>query len=174
MSRKLFRRFMPNPDRVRGSPALRVFGRLLHQPNLWHLNRRSVSRAMGVGLFWTVFPIPFQMIPGVACAILMRANLGLALVIIWLTNPLTFPPVLYGSYRFGRVLLRQSGNAHSFEWTWQSVSEHLEEIWKPLYAGAIAIGIILGVLGYFGTHLLWRWHVASRWRRRVRTKRSSL
>jgi uncharacterized protein (DUF2062 family) len=147
-----------------------MFGRLLHQPNLWHLNRRSVSRAMLVGLFWTVFPMPFQMIPGVACAIAARANLGLALVIIWLTNPITFPPVLYLCYLLGRVLLNQPCNETTFEWTWQSVRDHFGEIWKPLYAGAITAGVVLGVLGYMATWFLWKLHAASRWRKRQRQR----
>jgi uncharacterized protein (DUF2062 family) len=165
---------MPSPQRVHGSAPLRIFGRLLHQPNLWHLNRRSVSRAMLVGLFWTVFPMPFRMIPGVACAILARANLGLSLVLIWLTNPLTFPPVLYACYLFGRLLLNQPSGGASFEWSWRSVSQHLGEIWKPLYVGAITVGVILALLGYFATDLLWRWHAGARWRRRPRAPKAGL
>jgi uncharacterized protein len=170
MSREFFRRFMPSPQRVDRSPPLRLFGRALQQPNLWHLNRRSVARAMLVGLFWTLFPMPFQMIPGIACAIAMRANLGLALVLIWLTNPITFPPVLYVSYLFGRVLLNQPRSELAFEWSWRSVVEHMGEIWRPLYVGAITAGIALGVLGCIATSLLWRRHVLSRWRKRQRER----
>lgn len=166
MARKFFKRYMPRRERALRSPLLRVFGRVLHQPNLWHLNRRSVSRAAVVGLFWTVIPMPFQMIPGAACAVAVRANLGISLLLIWLTNPLTLPPVLWVNYHFGRMLLRQPRSELDFEWSWQSISAHLSEIWRPMYVGAITCGVLLAMAGYIGVQVIWRWSVTSRWRAR--------
>lgn len=166
MARKFLRKHLPHPDKIKNNRILRIFGRLLHQPNLWHLNRRSVSRAMLIGLFWTVFPTLFQTIPGTACAILARANLPLTLLLVWLTNPITFPPVLYGCYRFGQWLLGIPPNEVDFEFTWQSVETHMEGIWQPLFAGSLTIGAALGLVGYFATNILWRWNTARRWKRR--------
>lgn len=151
---------------MRSNRILRMFGRLLHQPHLWHLNRRSVSRAVLVGTFWAVVPMPFQMIPGTACAILARANLGIALVLIWITNPLTLAPVLYGCYRFGRLLLGHPPAPAEFTWSWSGISQNLTHIWQPLYLGSLVGGLLLGLSGFVGVRLFWRWNIASRWQRR--------
>jgi hypothetical protein len=49
--RKYFRKYLPDPEKLRSSRMVAAFGRWLHHPNLWHLNRRSVSGAVAIGLF---------------------------------------------------------------------------------------------------------------------------
>ena len=74
MAKKLIRRYLPDPHKIRDHKHLRLFGTLLHDPNLWHLNRRSVSGAFAVGLFMAFVPMPFQMIPAAALAILLSTS----------------------------------------------------------------------------------------------------
>jgi len=51
MPKKFIKRFMPDHQQIRNHKTLnRVFGNLLHDPNLLHMNRRSVSGAFFVGL----------------------------------------------------------------------------------------------------------------------------
>lgn len=106
MPRRLFKRYMPDPASIREHKSLRFFGKLLHDPNLWHLNRHSVARAMGVGLFAALIPIPMQMLLAVALAIPVRGNLPIAVSLVWLTNPLTMPPVFFVTYMTGAWLMQ--------------------------------------------------------------------
>src|SRR5688572_3143060 len=102
MPRRFFRQYLPHPDLVHENRFLRVFGKALHQPNLWHLNRHSVSRAFAIGLFWGFIPIPFQMLPSAAFAIKFRANIIISVALVWITNPFTVGPIYYGTYTLGR------------------------------------------------------------------------
>jgi uncharacterized protein (DUF2062 family) len=45
MPKKLIQRFMPKPETLREHKYLRMFGKLLHKPNLWVLNRKSAPGA---------------------------------------------------------------------------------------------------------------------------------
>jgi uncharacterized protein len=116
MPRRLFKRYMPSPDSIKGNKSLRFLGTLIHDPNLWHLNRHSVARAMAVGLFWAMIPMPMQMLAAAAVAIALRANLPISIGLVWLTNPITMPPVFYCSYKLGAWLSnirRRRGTGHT-------------------------------------------------------------
>ena len=78
MPRHLIKRYMPDPNSIREHKSLRFLGSLLHDPNLWHLNRHSVARAMGIGLFAALMPMPLQMLLAAVLAIWVRANMPIA------------------------------------------------------------------------------------------------
>jgi hypothetical protein len=44
-------KYMPSPESIKENKNLQFLGDKLHDPNLWHLNRRSVAAAFAVGLF---------------------------------------------------------------------------------------------------------------------------
>ena len=51
MPKKFIKRYLPDPHSIKENRALKIFGSILHEPNLWHLNRKSASGAFGIGLF---------------------------------------------------------------------------------------------------------------------------
>jgi uncharacterized protein (DUF2062 family) len=57
--RSFFKRLLPEPHRIRDHRHLRHFGDLLHDPNIWHLNRRSAAGGIAIGLFWITNPLTF-------------------------------------------------------------------------------------------------------------------
>ncbi len=62
MAKKTIQRFLPDPNKIRHHKSLKIFGKLLQDANLWHLNRRSARGAFAVGLFFAFIPVPFQMV----------------------------------------------------------------------------------------------------------------
>lgn len=170
MARKLLKRYLPEVGKLREYRGLRVFGQLLHDPNLWHLNRYSASGAVAVGLFIAFMPIPFQMVPAAALAIMLRLNLPLAVVLVWVTNPFTMPPLFYLCYKVGAWILGSVDHELAFAWSWEWFRKGLVRVWEPFLLGCSVMGSLSALAGYFGTRALWRWHVITQWERRKKLR----
>jgi hypothetical protein len=170
MAKKLIRRFMPDIHIIRTHRYLQFFGKLLHDPNLWHLNRHSVSGSVATGLFMAFVPIPFQMIPAAALAIMLRLNLPIAVALVWITNPITMPPVFYFCYKVGTWVLSRPEKRFSFELSWHWLGTELARIWEPFLLGCFIVGTVSAVIGYSSARALWRWHVIRDWERRRRER----
>jgi uncharacterized protein (DUF2062 family) len=153
-------------DKVRSHKHLQIFGTLLHDANLWHLNRRSVAGAFFWGLFWAFIPIPLQMLASAASAILFRVNLPIAVALVWLTNPLTMPPVFYFNYLVGAKVLGEPVTVTDFDPSLDWLESVIAQIWEPLLAGSVICGLVAGTVGYVGMRGFWRWHVVRQYRRR--------
>lgn len=173
MPRRLFKRYMPDPTSIREHKSLRFLGTLLHDPNLWHLNRHSVARAMAVGLFAAFLPIPAQMLVAAALAVMVRGNMPIAVSLVWLTNPITMPAVFFCTYQAGAFLMDVPARHLPDELTWEWISGELAILWQPFLLGSVIVGVISAALGYGLTMLYWRWWVAHNWRKRAEKRRQS-
>ena len=98
-------RYLPTPAELRENRLLQPVAHLLNNPELWHLNRRSAAGAVFIGLFCAWLPIPSQMVLAALLAIGFRCNLPISVALVWITNPLTIPPMFYFAYRLGAWLL---------------------------------------------------------------------
>jgi len=92
MPKLILNKLMPDPEWVKNHKNLQFLGDKLHDPNFWHINRRSVAKAFAVGLFAAWIPVPGQMMLAASSALFYRANLPIALMLVWLSNPITIPP----------------------------------------------------------------------------------
>src|SRR5690606_5693368 len=156
---------------LRKRRGLRFLGKVLDDPFLLHLNRRSVAGGTALGVFVALIPLPFQMIIAAALAMWLRVNLLIAVVAVWITNPLTMPPVLFFCYRLGMRLMGRPVRDHQFtpslEWFWSE----LAFIWKPLYLGSFVVAIVAAAASFLAVRLLWRIHIIrAHRRRRVRAR----
>jgi len=166
MPRKLLRRYLPNPTEVSENPALRPVGKWLKNPEIWHMHRRSVAGAVFIGLFCAFLPVPFQMLIAAALAIVARCNLPLSVVLVWISNPITIPPLFYFTYRLGAWLLGIEVEVDSVELSWAWLRDNLASIGYPLIFGSLICGWVAGVTGFIIVRVVWRFHVISRWRER--------
>ncbi|MGR9086275.1 MAG: DUF2062 domain-containing protein [Gammaproteobacteria bacterium] len=169
--KKIIDRFVPDPEFIKQHKNLQFLGEKLHQPNLWHLNRRSVSLAFAVGLFCAWIPTPTQMAISAAVAIFVSANLPLSVILVWVTNPITMPPLFYFAYEVGRRFINAPEEARNhFEFTLTSLFSGLGEIWEPFLLGCLILGVTSSAAGYFGIQFFWRRHTIKKWAERKRRR----
>lgn len=166
MPKRLIKKYLPAAHKVTEHRSLKWLGVILHDTNLWHLNRRSVATAFFVGIFSCFIPIPFQMLLAASLAIYFHCNLPISVSLVWLTNPLTIAPVFYVTYRFGLLLMGQDYDASQFIWSVESMGNNLALIWQPFLLGSIMAGLIFGGAAYLLVRLLWRLHIQHQWLRR--------
>lgn len=170
MPRRFLRRWLLHTERLTQHKSLRWLGPVVDEPNLFHLNRRSVSMAVLVGVFCAFVPIPGQSLLAASIAIALRCNLPIAVVLVFISNPFTVTPLLVMSYRLGQYLLGREPLAVAFEWSWTWLVSQGNAVVAPVVLGSLVAGLVLGVTGYVGVRLWWRWHVQSAWRSRRRQR----
>ncbi len=166
MPRKLIKKYMPDEESLKANRHLSWLGAYLHDPNLWHLTRKSVSRAFFVGLFCAFLPIPLQMLVAAVLALAVRSNLAISIGLVWLTNPVTMPPIFYCTYLIGDAILGSPNGPVAFELSMEWLSSSISVIWWPLLFGSVLCGLIFGFLFYLGINWFWIWHVGRSWRQR--------
>jgi uncharacterized protein len=151
------KRYLPTEDYIKKHPRLKFLEKYLHHKDFWHLNEKSVAHALLVGLFVTVIPIPGQMILAVLLGIPLRANLLLAVALVWLSNPLTMGPIAFVAYCLGRVVLQLPMIPVT---SLDAFLKNIHLIWEPFLVGSLLLGLILGAVGYLLSRLiakvLWR------------------
>ncbi len=171
MPKKLIKKYMPDHQKIKEHRHLQMFGQLLHDSNLWHFNRRSVSGAFAVGVFCAFIPLPLQMVIAAAIAILFRVNLPISVTLVWITNPITMPLIFYSAYKVGAFVMGQETLSSDYALTAEWFSEQLHLIWQPFLLGSLIYGLLFGFLAYCSIRLLWRLHIISHIKeRRLRNK----
>ena len=167
MPKHFIKRITPNRELIRNHKHLQIFGSLLHDPNLWHINRRSSAGAFAVGLFMAFVPVPFQMVFAAGGAILFRVNLPLSVALVWLTNPVTMPPVFFFAYLVGTWTLGTPPSTEEFHFSLEWLQHGgLGGVWLPFVTGCLICGVVCSIAGYLTIRGLWRLHAVRQWERR--------
>lgn len=170
-------KYLPSADAVRNSAALRWMGPILNRPCLWKANRHSIASGAAVGLFFGV-ATPIAQIPLAAlAAILLRANLPVAVLFTLVSNPLTFVPILVLAYTVGASVPGVNpdaplGSAPDAAWTNYSFDEWVQnagEMAFPLIVGMLILASVGAIIAYVAVDLSWRinGYIARRRRRRA-------
>jgi hypothetical protein len=168
--KSFFKRFMPEHHKFREHEHIRLFGSLLHDPNIWHLSRRSSAGGVAIGLFCAFIPLPIQTISSAALAILFRVNLPLSVLFTLVSNPVTIAPMFIFAYRLGTRILDVPERQVDFE----PVMHKLIHIWEPLFLGSFILASISALIGYIAVRMLWRLSAVSKWEeRRMRNRKKA-
>src|SRR3954447_14760247 len=162
------RRHVPTRETIHSYRLLRPFARHLSKPELWRLHRRSVPRAVALGLgIGVIIPFMHTVIAAIL-AIPLRANIAVAAAFTLIVNPLTIPPMYYAAYRIGSWELHHDATLVNPA-TAERVSGELGRFlfWIHEASGPIAVGVlttaaVAAALGYAISAVLWRGWLGSK------------
>jgi len=171
MSKKLFKRFLPDTNKIKNDKALQIFGKFIHDPNLWHLNRFSVSTAFSAGLFSALVPLPLQTLIAAILSIVFRANLPIAIALTWVTNPFTTPAIAYFQYLVGVFVMGKEPQHFKFEISLDWLMSEIGGIGLPFIIGSFIVAFAVAFLANIIVRLIWRIAIIRAWRQR-HTERS--
>lgn len=175
--------WLPKPGTIQNNRWLRWMGPVLNHPRLWHFSRKGIASGLALGIFFGLL-IPFAQIPFAATvAVMLRANVPVAVASTLVTNPITFGPVYYGAYRLGRKVLGEESRADPLtnaelstlqaenegsqnSGRWQRGKEQLNRVGKPLALGLGIIATASGIAVYCFVSVVWI--LRTRWSRRKR------
>jgi len=118
------------------------------------INRRAVTKGLLVGLFWGFIPMPFQMLGVIVTTPILRFNVLIGLATVWLSNPITYPPLWYLEYQTGNLILGIDGIS-DIQLTMHWFQEHWDDIVIPLYIGASFYSTVISFAIYLLVNFLW-------------------
>ncbi|HCU66874.1 MAG TPA: DUF2062 domain-containing protein [Rheinheimera sp.] len=167
MAKNFIKKYLPDPDSIKNHQSMQIFGKLLHDGNLWHLHRRSARGAFAAGLFAALMPMPGQTVLAAALAILFRVNIPIAVALCWVTNPFTMAPIFYICYNIGTFVLGQPPHDIHFEVTTEWLIESINTVGKPFLIGSLIFAAFVSALSWFTIDAFWRLGVARAWRKRA-------
>ncbi len=173
MPKKLIKKYLPHPDIITENRWIKKLGPRLQEPDLWHINRKSCSGAVALGMFCAFIPVPFQMLLAAIGAIFFRYNILVAVPVVWVSNPLTMPPMFYFCYWVGTLLLGVEIGELDFELSIDWLTSGLLEIWQPFLLGCLVVGVTCAFLAFGVVRLFWRYHIWTHIRRRRLRRRAS-
>ncbi len=165
-----------------------LYRRILHADDTPH----RIALGVGLATFIGLLPIMgIQTLVALAVAAVLRANKAVCLPFVWITNAFTFVPIYWCSWKLGSVILQTGGSAAEelvagkitriqetlaaggiggfFRYElWRQLVSLIAELGVELWIGCGLVGLVGGVVLYFGT----RWGVvtyrARRLARRIR------
>ena len=163
MIKNVIKRLFPKLDAVKEEKILKIFGPAVLQPNLWHINKKSVSRGFAIGAFCAFLPIPGQMIIAAFLSITFAANLPISVILTWISNPFTYTPIFYFAYKVGKIIINADINVDEKE---IDMLSNIKDIWEPLLLGSIILAIIGSIISYILIRVYWRYYVIKVWSKR--------
>ncbi|MBD2841493.1 DUF2062 domain-containing protein [Erythrobacter rubeus] len=170
---------MPKREEMARNKYLAPIAHRFLSPELWRFTRRSVPRGVALGLF-SAFIIPIgQIFLAAFLALPSRANVPLAALVTFVTNPLTFPIWAVVANRVGRFTLQidaaTSGYANeqlqSGAWSW--LSDFFELAGVTAF-GFIVLAVLSAAAGYLLSSAIWRVVIARRRAKRLKRMEARL
>ncbi len=172
-------RNMPTRETFERISWLRPIAHRILLPELWRFHRRSVPRGVALGVLVGVLIPVAQTIFAALLALPVRANVPVAALTTFITNPLTTPPIWIAGYWVGSWLLRLDAMTKA-----QALNKNVDEAtgwvqWllsdaAPATAlGLLVLSVIGAAIGYLVASFGWRWWIGHKWHHRHHHRRAA-
>ena len=174
----LIRRNMPTREQLEKNRFVRPFAHRVLRSELWRFTRRSVPRGVALGLLVGII-VPFaQIVFAALLSATVRANVPVAALMTFVTNPATTPAIWIAAYWVGHWLLRADAatmvapvNTAIEQTDLQRFLEWLTQAGYETAFGLVVIAVVSAALSYVLSGWIWRAMVARKWSRRLRNRR---
>jgi uncharacterized protein (DUF2062 family) len=128
-------------------------------PRLWIPTVDSAALGMALGTFVGFMPLPgLQMFFAVLLCYIFRANIAVAVLGTFLTNPFTTPAIVWAQYSLGRWLLPAMRFVDTGEY--RLAGRSFAAV-KPFLVGSLVSSVVLGLLAYPLTLGIWKLSAAA-------------
>lgn len=166
------RRNLPTRESMERSRLLRPVAHRVLAPELWRFTRRSVPRGVALGMITGIlFPVA-QIAFSAVLALPIRANVPVASLVTFISNPLTTPFIWAVAYWIGKWALRLDAvvpgqpvrDAAQLGWAQWLMSDAA----PALAVGLLILSVAIAVLGYALAAVGWRVWIGRKWKARAR------
>lgn len=173
------RKNMPTREQMEANRYLRPFAHRVLRSDLWRFTRRSVPRGVALGMLVGII-IPFaQIIFAALLSVSVRANVPIAALTTFVTNPFTTPLLWVAAYWVGEWILRVDAAtvvapvATAIEQTdLQQFLQWLTGATLVTAFGLVIIAIVSAAVSYVLASLTWRAWIGRKWGRRGSRRRA--
>lgn len=164
---------MPTRADMEGNKYLAPIAHRFGRSELWRFTRRSVPRGVALGIF-AGFIIPVgQIFLAAFLALPTRANVPVASLMTFMTNPFTLPFWIWAANKVGAFVLKidsfaggeVSEEIASGRWSQFGWFQLLEGVGVTAF-GFIVLAVVGAACGYLLASFFWRFVVARKWTRR--------
>lgn len=167
-------RNMPTHEQLSRNRFIRPFSGRVLRSELWRFTRRSVPRGVALGMLVGII-IPFaQILVAALLSFSVRANVPVAALTTFITNPFTTPLIWALSYKVGSWLLHVdamslvSPVARTMEQTqFDQMLTWLTGATLITAFGLVVVAIAAAATSYFATAWSWRVWIARKRRSRL-------
>lgn len=167
------RQNMPRREELARNRWLKPVAHRVLRSDLWRFTRRSVPRGVALGIIVGVLVPVAQTVFAALLALPFRANVPVAAVTTFITNPFTTPPLWVAAYYLGRWMLKLDAltpdtdvtrQAHGLLNDW--LAWLLSDATPAIATGLVTLALIGAIVGYLLSALGWRLWIAHKWKRR--------
>lgn len=141
---------LPSKEKILENPKIKKYAHHLTKRCLWARDSKSMPMGALIGAFSSLLPMPFQMFLATPLCIIFCGNLPLAITLVWVSNPITMPFIMYAQYLLGAWILDEKVDENI------DIMDHISNAITPLLVGSAITAVLIGLLAYVIAKIIYR------------------